>query len=527
MRTSDPELPLQTTSMADLLEEAARAAPGAPAVHYFDRTITFRELDDLASRFATVLASWGIGRGDRVALYLENVPQYLVALHGTWKRGAVVVLIDPLFEERELAYLIQDSGARVLVALESRWSVAQGVARDSSIEKVVLTSELDLLGEEPRTGVLADRAKAKVEGTFDLLETLAAAAPDPAAKVLVGPDDLASLAYTSGPTGQPKGAMATHANLAHGAGSYRAWMKLEARDVVLGIAPLFQVTGFLAAVTAARCPLVLGFRFDAKGALDLLARFRCTTTIASSAASFALMSCPGAEKASFASLTKAFRDGAPVAPAEAERLANELGLRLHDGYGLVESSSPILAVPLGAPAPVDATTGARSVGIPTPGCDVKLVDVTDPAKEITGAGTRGEIAARGPMITPGYWNKPEATRASLAGGFFLTGEVATRGEDGHYFLVDRKKDVLVVCGHEVWPREVEDTLCLHPAVKEAAVSGVMDAYRGETVKAVVSLKAGAVATPQEIVDFCASKIASYKCPRQVEIADEIPRRQAR
>jgi long-chain acyl-CoA synthetase len=179
-------------------------------------------------------------------------------------------------------------------------------------------------------------------------------------------------------------------------------------------------------------------------------------------------------------------------------------------------------VPLGARAPVDPATGALSVGLPIPGCYVKLVDLEDPTKEV-GPGEAGEIADRGPMMVSGYWNQPEANERAFRDGFFLTGDVATRTEDGYFFVVDRKKDMINVSGYKVWPREVEDTLYLHPAVREAAVIGVPDEYRGETVKAFVSLKPGSSTAPEEIIEFCKSKIAAYKYPRQVEIVDEVPK----
>jgi len=513
--------------MIDVFEAAAQATPDAPAIYYFDRTLTYRELDELASRFATVLAAWGVGRGDRVALYLQNVPQYIIALYGIWKRAAVAVPLNPMFKEKELAYHLADSGARVLVALESLYDT---VARDvlkakTTVEHVVTTSELDWLGAEPPPPCFGASKKLTFSETTDLFATLAKTTADAKARLPVEPNELASLGYTSGTTGQPKGAMSTHSNIAYNANFYRVWLRMTAADVVLGIAPLFHITGMVAHVAVAStagCPVVLGFRFDTEQTLRLIERWKPTMTVASITVFLAIMNHPGATRAGLASLTKVMSGGAPVAPSIAEKFEQQLGIYIHNVYGLTESNSPTHAVPFGARAPVDPMTGALSVGVPIPGCDVKLVALEDSSKQVP-IGEAGEIADRGPMIFSGYWNKPEATEKAFADGFFLTGDVATRNEEGYFFVVDRKKDMIIVSGYKVWPREVEDTLYQHPAVKEAAVIGVADDYRGETVKAFVSLKAGAKATEQEIIEFCKSKIAAYKYPRIVEFVDEVPK----
>ena len=520
------ELPIPTESMADMLEATAHAVGDAPAIHYFDATISYARLDDLAARFATLLATWGVGPGDRVALYLQNVPQYMIALHGIWKRGAIAVPLNPMFKDKELAYHLEDSGARVLVALESLYeSVARHVVPGSKLEQVVTTSELDMLGSEPPAAVFAASKKAPPAGTIDMLPALERTPADLAARLPVAPDQLASLGYTSGTTGQPKGAMSSHLNIAYNANFYRVWLQLDASDIILGVAPLFHITGMVAHIAVAavaRCPVVLGYRFDAAQTVALLQRWRPTMTVASITVFLALMNHPSTTREALSSLTKALSGGAPVAPSIADRFERELGVYIHNVYGLTESNSPTHAVPLGARSPVDPATGALSVGLPIPGCEVKLVDLDDPTKEV-GPGEPGEIADRGPMIVSGYWNKPEANARAFHDGFFLTGDVATRTDDGYFFVVDRKKDMINVSGYKVWPREVEDTLYLHPAVREVAVIGVPDEYRGETVKAFVSLKPGSSAEPEEIIEFCKSKIAAYKYPRQVEIVDEVPK----
>ena len=517
-------LPLPTRSLADVLEEAVAANAAAPAIHYFDRTVSYGELDDLANRFATLLASWNVGKGDCVALYMQNVPQYLVALYGAWKRGAIVVPLNPMFKEKEAKYHLADSGAKVLVVLESIWeAVAKNVVPGSTVEHVLTTNELDMLGDEHAHPIFAQSKKQK--GENDLLAVLARTTPDPKARAVVVPTDIASLGYTSGTTGQPKGAMCSHGNMVYNGNFYRVWMKMTEQDGVLGVAPLFHITGMVGHVALAAtavCPVVLGFRFDADATFQLVDRWKPTFTVCSITVYLALMNHPAGKPEQLSSITKAFSGGAPIAPRIADDFEKKFGIYIHNIYGLTESNSPTHAVPLGARAPVDPASGALSVGIPIPGCDVRLVDMEDVNREVP-IGEAGEIADHGPMIFTGYWKKPEATEKAFDKGYFLTGDVATRTEDGYFFVVDRKKDMINVSGYKVWPREVEDTLYQHASVKEAAVIGIPDAYRGETVKAFVSLKSGTTATPEEIIEHCKKLMAAYKYPRFVEIVDEVPK----
>jgi len=519
-------LPPAQGSVADLLERAAHERPDSPAVHYFRGTLRYAELEEHAARFATLLAHWGIDKGERVALYLQNVPQFLIAAFGAWKRGAIVVPLNPMLKERELEYHLNDSGARVLVALESLYAtVAKDVVPKTAVETVVTTSELDLLGDQPHPSILTGIDKQRLPGTRDLLEELSNVQVDRSVRREVGPSDVASLGYTSGTTGLPKGAMSTHGNIVYNSHFYRIWMKLTQQDVVLGVAPLFHITGMVAhigAAAAAQCPLVLAARFDAKSTLELIELWRTTMTVASITVFLALLNHPDARKEGLSSLTKCYSGGAPIAPATVERFEAQFGVYIHNVYGMTETASPTHAVPLGARAPVDPLSGALSVGVPIPGLQVCLIDLEDSNTEAP-IGQPGELCDKGPMLFAGYWNKPDATKAAFRDGFFFTGDVATRDADGYFFIVDRKKDMIIASGYKVWPREVEDVLFKHPAVREAAVVGVPDEYRGETVKAFVALKAGQATTVEELIEHCKKNLASYKYPRQLELVDEIPK----
>ena len=519
-------LPLPGASMIDLFEASARRVPDRDAIRYFDSTVSYAELDDLAERFAALLSGRGIGKGDRVAIYTQNNPQFLVAQYGAWKRGAIVVPLNPMLKARELEYHLNDSGARVLVALESlHEGVAASVVPRTGVEYVLTTSELDFLPEGAVPAPLKGVARRRPEGTEDLMTALGETRPDAAARVPVAPDDTACFVYTSGTTGKPKGAIEKHSSIAYNAEVYRTWMSIGDEDSVLGVAPLFHITGLVghAALAAlAGIPLVLFHRFDAGEALRLIEGWRPTFTVGAITAFIALMNSPESEGRDLSSLTKCYSGGAPIAPSLTGQFEEKFGVYIHNIYGLTESNSPTHATPLGSRAPVDEGSGALSIGVPVPGCEARLVRVEDPSEAVP-VGEPGEFAARGPMIFSGYWNKPEETEKAFHDGFFLTGDVAIMDEDGWFYIVDRKKDMINVSGYKVWPREVEDVLYTHPQVKEAAVVGIPDEYRGETVRAFVALKEGDSVTEDELVAYAKERMADYKYPREITFLDELPK----
>ncbi len=521
------ELPLPEKSMVGLFEESAKRVPDRDAVRYFDESISYGELNDLADRFASLLAARGVEKGDRVAIYTQNNPQFLVAQYGAWKRGAVVVPINPMLKKKELDYHLNDSGAKTLVCLESLYeTVAREVVPGTAVEHVFTTSELDFLpGGAGETGILAGVERRNFEETDNLLEALRETEPDPEAHARVSPEDMAYIVYTSGTTGKPKGAIETHSNVAFNAEVYRTWMRIGDEDSVYGVAPLFHITGLIghtALAGIAGVPLVLFHRFAVEEALRLIEKWRPTMTIGSITAFMAMMNAPGSGEVDLSSLTKCYSGGAPIAPSIAEQFEEKFGIYIHNAYGLTESNSPTHFVPLGTHAPVDEESGALAIGVPVPNCEARLVKVEDPSEEVP-AGESGEFAAKGPMIFSSYWNKPEETEDAFQDGYFLTGDVAVMDEDGWFYIVDRKKDMINVSGYKVWPREVEDTLYTHPQIKEAAVVGVPDEYRGETVKAFVALKDGDGVTEEELVSYCKERMADYKYPRKIEFRDELPK----
>jgi long-chain acyl-CoA synthetase len=522
------ELPVPSVSMADVLEQTAARLPDAPALHYFDTTCSWATLNEWADRFAAVLAERGVQPGDRVAVYTQNNPHFVIACFGAWKRGAIVVPLNPMFKTAELHYHLTDSGAAVLVALDSLFDAyGRDAIAGTAVHTVLTGNEADFLTDPAAIPAHLRLPKHTPEGTVDFVEALAAAVPSPGHRAAVRAEDVAFLVYTSGTTGKPKGAMNLHRNLVFNAEVYRTWMRLGPEDKVLALAPLFHITGIVGhmCVSAlAGMPMALLHRFDPDLYLQYVEKWRPTMTVGSITAFIALMNAPSAASRDFTSVVKCYSGGAPIAPSIVEEFQAKMGPYIHNIYGLTESNSPLTMIPLGTRAPVDPNSGALSIGIPVSNCEARIVDLDDPSRDVP-PGEQGQLAARGPMIFAGYWNRPEATAEAFHDGWFLTGDVAVMDERGYVYIVDRKKDMINASGFKVWPREVEDVLYQHPAVREAAVVGVPDPYRGETVKAFVALKKEYVGrvTEDEIRDFCKARMAAYKYPRLVEFLDEIPK----
>lgn len=516
-------LPLPTHTLLDALERNAVQSPQATAIQYFERSFSYAELDHLASGFASLLARYGVGRGDRIALSLQNNPQFAVAQYGAWKRGAAIVPLSPMYKEDELEYQLSDSGAKVWVGLDSLFAgPAKNALQRAGVEHVVTTNELDWL-DNPTSPVLASSHKLHLPETVDLVTALLEITADPAHRLELGLDDLAHIVYTSGTTGKPKGSMGLHRHIAFNSNVFRTWMELTPGDAVLGMAPLFHITGLVAHLGVAALtgmPLVLFHRFHTGEAIRMARQYGATFSVASITAYIALLNDPAIGEGGF--LKKCFTGGAAVAPSITEQFEAKCGCYIYNTYGLTEVNSPSHSVPYGRRAPVHRESGALAIGVPIPNCEAQIVDTQDPGR-IVAPGEPGELALKGPFVFEGYWNKPEATRDAFHDGWFLTGDVAIMDPEGWFYIVDRKKDMINASGYKVWPREVEDVLYRHPAVKEAAVVGIPDEYRGESVKAVLALREDASVTAEEVIAFCKERLATYKVPRKVEFVTEIPK----
>jgi long-chain acyl-CoA synthetase len=503
----------------------ARGGRDAVLARYFDQPVTAGDVDTMSDAFAVDLQRRGIEPGDRVAMYLQNIPQVLVTVLAAWKCGAVIVPCNPMLRERELAKILSDSGSRVIICQEDLFTeVARTTLPSTAVQHSITTSPLDFLPEgAPLPPVLAGVSRARQPDVPDLIDIVRRNRGMAPATVEISGDDVAFMVYTSGTTGAPKAAMNTHRNVVFASTVYERWIGLNAQDVILGLAPLFHVTGLIGHVTLAMLtgsPLLLFYRFEAAQAIKLAQAHKATFTVSAVTAFIALLNSDAMKPGDLTGLTKVYTGGAPTPPGVLNDWHERTGVRIQPMYGLTEATSPTHMTPHGRIPPVDPRTGAMSVGVPVFNTQVRVV--TDAGLD---AGPReiGELLIKGPQIIPAYWQKPDETAKSLQQGELRTGDVGFFDEQGWFYLVDRAKDMIVASGFKVWPREVEEVLYLHPAVREAAVIGVPDPYRGETIKAVISLRPGMQVTAQEIKAFARERMAAYKYPRFVEIIDELPK----
>ncbi|MDI5966284.1 AMP-binding protein [Streptantibioticus silvisoli] len=510
-------------TMLDAFRATVARVPDRAALHYFDATVSYRELDALTDGFAARLIRDGFRPGDRLALITQNTPHFPVALYGAWKAGGIVVPVNPMYKQRELAHILQDAEVAALVCHERAW---HGFVRDtvagSPVRHAYTGSELDLqTRDDPR--VLRDVVRHPADDAADLLTAARSPEGPPPPDPGLGAADTALISYTSGTSGTPKGALNTHGNIAYNAHRQQRTHQLADGAVVFALAPLFHITGMvceLSAAFAAGSPVALAYRFEPGVVIDAFREHRPAYTVGPSTAFMALMTVPGASAADFASFEVISSGGAPLPPAVVEQFHDRFGQYLRNGYGLTECTAPCAAVPPGLRAPVDPVSGTLAVGVPGPDTMIRILD--DAGQEVP-FGEPGEIAVGGPMVVPGYWRRPDATAAALPGGELRTGDIGFMDSSGWLYVVDRKKDMINASGFKVWPREVEDVLYTHPAVREAAVVGVPDAYRGESVKAYVSLKPGAGAAAEELIAYCRERLAAFKYPRAVEILAELPK----
>jgi long-chain acyl-CoA synthetase len=498
--------------------------PAAPLLHYFDRSVSAGDCDALSDALAVALQRRGVDAGDRIAIYLQNIPQVVIAVLAAWKCGAVIVPCNPMLRERELVKVLAGSGCRVLICQEDLYAdVARAARPSTALEHVVTTTPLAFLPPDAVPAMLAGIVRTRDPGAADLMELVAQHSGEKPKPVDLTGDDIAFMVYTSGTTGDPKGAMNTHRNVVFATSVYERWIGLTSRDVILGLAPLFHVTGLIGHVTLTMltgAPLVLFYRFDVNEACRLVERHRATFTVSAITAFIALLNSDALAKHDLKSLSKIYTGGAPTPARILEDWHARTGVRIQPMYGLTEATSPTHMTPLGAIPPIDPQTGAMAIGVPV--CNTLAKVVTDDGRDAAPLEI-GEFVIAGPQIVPGYWQKPEETAKALSADGLRTGDVGFMDESGWFYLVDRSKDMIVASGFKVWPREVEEVLYQHPAVREAAVVGVPDAYRGETIKAVISLKPGTTVTPEEIRAFARERMAAYKYPRVVEIMDDLPK----
>ncbi|THA67633.1 long-chain fatty acid--CoA ligase [Streptomyces sp. A0958] len=516
-----PVHPAET--LVHAFRDSVGRAPGHPALAYFDGRLSYRETDELSDSVAGHLAARGLERGDRVAIMLQNSPQFVLALLGAWKAGATVVPLNPMYKSAEVGHVLKDAEVTALICSDRAWEAyLRDTAAGAPGVRIALTAcELDLQTENDERVLDFERLPAASDAD-DLVAVARQGLPAPAGRDLTAAD-VALISYTSGTSGTPKGAMNSHGNIMVNAERQRTGHPVPEGAAYFALAPLFHITGMvcqLAACLTNAGTLVLAYRFHPGVVLDAFAEHRPAYTVGPSTAFMALAATPGVTPEHFASFQVISSGGAPLPPALVEKFRAGLGPYIRNGYGLTECTAPCASVPPEREAPVDPVSGTLSVGVPGPDTVVRIIDENGADVPF---GEQGEIAVRGPQVVSGYWRLPEATAAAFPDGELRTGDIGFMDREGWLYVVDRKKDMINASGFKVWPREVEDVLYTHPAVREAAVVGVPDAYRGETVRAYVSLRPGASADPAELGAYCKERLAAYKYPREVEILAELPK----
>jgi long-chain acyl-CoA synthetase len=519
----DIEVPNVTIN--DAFRNTVEKYPSNPAYYFQGTTQSFQQVDSLSNQLAHALIELGIEKGDRVAYILPNVPQSPLVLFASLKVGAIVTPVNPLFKQHELHHQLKTSEAKVLIALDLFKDVVEAGRKETSVKTVIYT----------RTGEYLPKAKAFLARLFrkiphpvlptgpDIryLQDLIVQQPDTAPSIKVEPDDLAALLYTGGTTGPPKGAMLTHQNLIFNAATGSRWFNVRpGEECFVGILPAFHAFGFSCVIILSAfigAAVILIPRPNLKEILSSISKYQATVLIAVPTLYVSLLASPLLKKYDLSSLEHCFSGAASLPVEVLEQFQKHTGIYLVEGYGMTETSPILTLLPEGVLRP-------GSVGIPVFNTDLKIVDQSDPSKELP-IGEWGEILARGPQIFKGYWNSPEETEATLKGGWIHTGDIGRFDEEGYIYIGDRKKDLIKRSGYSVFPAEVEALLYQHPAIAECAVIGVPTTRVGEEVKAFIVLKPeyqGKV-TEDEIRQWAKQEMAAYKYPRLIEFRDMLPK----
>ena len=522
-RTGFPDLadwdaPIETGTVPALLEHAAATFGDDPAIEFRDRHISFRDLAARADRLAAGLLDMGIGTGQSVALYLPNTPWHPVSFFAVARTGARVVHLSALDAPRELAHKLADSGARTLITtnLPGLFPTALSLLERGLVDRL-------LVGEDGEWGP----APTALPVPWGARIAPPPQAAPPAAWPPLSSEDICALQYTGGTTGLPKGAMLTHGNLTAAISIYRNWNDSEnagaeprRRHRVIAVLPLFHIyalTVVLLQGIANGYELLLRPRFDVTTLLDDIGRKQATSFPGVPTMWIALANHPDVERCDFSTLAQCSSGGAPMPFEVEQRVTRLLGRRLGGGWGMTETSPAGTRIPPGAP-PIPGL-----IGVPLPGIDLIVVDRNNPSRRLP-PGEIGELAVRGPNVFKGYWNKPQESAAAFHDGFFLTGDIGTMEPDGLFRLLDRKKNMIISGGFNVYPAAIESAIYEHPSVAEAVVIGVPDPYRGQAAKAFVSLRPGATPfTLDELRAFLADKVGRHEMPAALELRDSLPR----
>ena len=512
-------------SLYDLLNQSTEKYPTKPAIIFLDHQINYAQLKERVDRLATALHNLGLKKGDRVAIMLPNCPQIVISYYAVSRLGAVAVMINPLYMERELTHQLKDSGATVMIYLDQLQTKVLNVLPETPISKAIVTSFQDYLQlplDLPATSQGSSLPDANENLTkYTLEELLQSNPPTPPEEVVDAENDIAILQYTGGTTGIAKGAKLTHRNLTANVMQTRAWLYdyREGQERFFCVLPFFHVFAMTTCMNLSvylASAMILIPKLDVMNLLKQIEQYRPTVFQGVPTLYVAVISNPDVKKYDLSSITSCLSGGAPLPIEVQQKFESITGARLVEGYGLTEAS------PVTHCNPLVGERVSGSIGYPIPNTEVKIMDLETGTRELP-PGEVGELCIKGPQVMTGYLNMPEETAQFLRDGWLYTGDVAKMDDKGLTYIVDRKKDMIISLGYNIYPREVEEVLYEHPKVKEAAVIGVADRSRGEVLKAFVVLKPGAEAKKEEIIKFCRQQLAQYKVPKQVEFREELPK----
>ncbi|MFD2446273.1 long-chain-fatty-acid--CoA ligase [Bacillus sp. CGMCC 1.16607] len=511
------------------LVNAAKEFPNKVAIHFMGKESTFKEIYEKSLKLAGYLQELGITKGDRVAIMLPNIPQSVISYYGVLLAGGVVVQTNPLYMEREIEYQMNDSGAKIMITLDILFPRVTKVMPNTSLKHIVVTAIKDALPfpknliypfiQKKQYGIVVN---VKHEGNNHLLTEIL---KQPARNIKT-PDfdfeeDIALLQYTGGTTGFPKGVMLTHKNLVSNAVMCQAWMYKCKRgeEKVLGLLPFFHVYGMTTVMILSimqAYEMILLPKFDVETTLKTIHKQKPTLFPGAPTIYIGLLNHPNVKNYDLSSIDSCISGSAGLPVEVQQRFEEVTGGKLVEGYGLTETSPVTHANFLW-----DRPRIKGSIGVPWPETDAAILSLE--TGEPLPPGEVGELAIKGPQVMKGYWNKPEDTAQTLRNGWLLTGDLGYMDEDGYFYIVDRKKDMIIAGGYNIYPREIEEVLYEHPEVQEVVAAGIPDPYRGETVKAYVVLKEGSSVSEDELNQFARKHLAAYKVPRMYEFRKELPK----
>ncbi len=515
----------ERTPMPIALARTARELPDKTALVFVDSKISYRQLDDMANRFAHALIDMGVKPGDKVAMLMPNMPQLVAAVYGAWRAGAVVVMNNPLYTDVELAYQFNNSASTFLVAIDLICPRMIALRPKTKIKNLVVAHIRDHL-RFPKKQLLPIVAKDKhrnipptpnVHEWMDILKKYPATEP----KIPIDFDGLACLQYTGGTTGVSKGVMLSHANLSKNVQQIVAWFPGFNKGEIthLGVLPIFHSFGLTCCMNI--CVWmgwtdVLIPRPEPQAILEAIHKYKVNFFPAVPTMYVGVLNHPEASKFNLTSIKGCFSGAAPLPVEVIKDFEAKTGSQICEGYGLSETSPVVTTNPYGG------KTKVGSIGLPVSDTDIKIVDLVDGTKEMP-VGEPGEVLVKGPQVTSGYYQMPEETATTIRDGWLYTGDIGTMDAEGYFYIVDRKKDMVIAGGYNIYPREIDEVLFEHPKILEACAVGIPDPYRGETIKAFVVLKPGQTLTQEEVIKYCGEKLAKYKVPRMVEFVGSLPK----